>query len=395
MARSLLTALAIKHAKKDKLTDGEGLYLHRAKSGTWYWAFIYTRHGRRREMSLGPYGSGTGAVSIAAARRKAEEVREIIGSGGDPFKEMGERKARVPLVTFGTVADEYIDAMKSQWRGRATEAGWRRVATVYAKGLRRIPVAEVTTEDVVRVLKPIWTSMPETAQKTRERIKLVLDHAKARGLRDGPNVAEWRGHLDQILPRRDPLQRKNHAAIPYTDLPALVAKLRTATGTAARCLEFTILTAARSGEARGALWSEIDLAAKVWTIPAARMKAGKEHRVPLSGRAVEILTGQQARALSELVFPGQSLRRQLSDPALAKALVAAGGAGFTVHGMRSTFRDWVSEETQFQREVAEAALAHAVGDQVERAYRRGDVLEKRRKLMDAWSDFCTSPAMPR
>lgn len=173
-----------------------------------------------------------------------------------------------------------------------------------------------------------------------------------------------------------------------------MAKLRTATGTATRCLEFTILTAARSGEARGALWSEIDLAAKVWTIPAARMKAGKEHRVPLSGRAVEILTGQQARALSELVFPGQSLRRQLSDPALAKALVAAGGSGFTVHGMRSTFRDWVSEETQFQREVAEAALAHAVGDQVERAYRRGDVLEKRRKLMDAWADFCIGPVPP-
>lgn len=389
MARSLLTALAIKHAKKDKLTDGEGLYLHRAKSGTWYWAFIYTRHGRRREMSLGPYGSGTGAVSIAAARRKADEVREIIGSGGDPFKEMGERKARVPLVTFGTVADEYIEAMKSQWRGRATEAGWRRVATVYAKGLRRIPVGEITTEDVVRVLKPIWTSMPETAQKTRERIKLVLDRAKARGLRDGPNPAEWRGHLDQILPRRDPLQKRNHAAIPYTDLPALMAKLRTATGTAARCLEFTILTAARSGEARGALWSEIDLVAKVWTIPAARMKAGKEHRVPLSGRAVELIEAQKARALSELVFPGQSVRRQMSDPALAKALAAAGGAGFTVHGMRSTFRDWVSEETQFQREVAEAALAHAVGDQVERAYRRGDVLEKRRKLMDAWADFCT------
>lgn len=388
MARSLLTALAIKHAKKDKLSDGEGLYLHRAKSGTWYWAFIYTRHGRRREMSLGPYGAGTGQVSIAAARRKADEVREIIGAGGNPFTEMAERKARVPLVTFGTVADEYIDAMKSQWRGRATEAGWRRVATVYAKGLRRIPVAEVTTEDVVRVLKPIWTSMPETAQKTRERVKLILDHAKARGIRTGPNPAEWKGHLDQILPRRDPLQKRNHAAMPYPDLPAFMAALRKANGTAARCLEFTILTAARSGEARGAVWSELDLAAKVWTIPAGRMKAGREHRVPLSARAVELLEVQKARALSDLVFPGQSAKRQMSDPALAKVLTANGGTGFTVHGMRSAFRDWVSEETDFQREVAEAALAHAVGDQVERAYRRGDALAKRRLLMDAWASFC-------
>lgn len=388
MARSLLTALTIKHAKKDKLSDGDGLYAHRSKSGTWYWAFIYTRHGRRREMGLGPYGAGTGQVSIAAARRKADEVREILGSGGDPFKEMEERKARVPLIGFGTVADEYTESMKSQWRGRATEAGWRRVATVYAKGLRRIPVAEVSTDDVVRVLRPLWTSMPETAQKTRERVKLILDHARARGLRDGPNPAEWKGHLDQILPRRDPLAKSNHAAMPYPDLPAFLAKLREAKGASARCLEFAILTASRSGEARGALWSEVDLQAKIWTIPPSRMKAGKEHRVPLSARAVEVIEGQRAKAISELVFPGQSPKRPMSDPALAKMLAACGGAGFTVHGMRSAFRTWVSEETEFQREVAEAALAHAVGDQVERAYSRGDALAKRRKLMDAWAAFC-------
>ena len=389
MARSLLTALAIKHASKPKLGDGDGLYLHRSKSGaTWAWVFIFIRHGRRREMGLGSYGGGVGQVSIAAARRKADEIREILGAGGDPFKEMAERQARAPVVTFGKVADEYIESMKSQWRGRATEAGWRRVADVYAKGLRRIPVGEVATDDVVRILRPIWTSMPETAQKTRERVKLILDHARARGLRDGPNPAEWKGHLDQILPRRDPLQKKNHAAMPYPELPAFLAALRQANGTAARCLEFAILTAARSGEARGATWSELDLKTKVWTIPAGRMKAGREHRVPLSDRAVEILEGQKVKALSELVFPGQSARKPMSDPALAKALSASGGNGFTVHGMRSAFRDWVSEETQFQREVAESALAHAVGDQVERAYRRGDALEKRRTLMQAWADFC-------
>jgi integrase len=246
-------------------------------------------------------------------------------------------------------------------------------------------VEKVSTDDVVRVLRPMWHSKPETASKVRERIKIVLDHAKARGLRSGDNPAQWKGHLDQILPAPKTLSRGHHAAVPYRDVPALVKKLQAADGNGARALEFAILTAARSGEVRGATWDEIDLAAKVWTIPGERMKAEKPHRVPLSDRAVEIVQDMKAAgSLNGFVFPGKKDKRPLSDMTLAKALKTAGGGDFTVHGFRSSFRDWAAEETNFQREVAEAALAHAVGDAVERAYRRGDALEKRRALMAAW-----------
>ena len=314
-------------------------------------------------------------------------MRAILAAGGDPFAATEARKAAAVL-TFGAVIDEYIDLKKPQWRGRQTEARWRRTATVYAKALRKVPISDVSTDDVVRVLKPIWATMPESAGKAREHIKLVLDHAKVRKLRNGENPAEWRGHLDQILPKRDVLAKTNHAAMPYTDVPAFMEGLRESDHAAARCLEFLILTAARSGEARGATWSEIDIEAKVWTIPARRMKAGKEHRVPLSERAMEIIAAQQEKALSDLVFPGRTAGRPMTDPTMAKAVVAAGGAGVTVHGFRSSFRDWCGEATNFQREVAEAALAHSVGDSAERAYRRGDALEKRRKLMEAWAEYC-------
>lgn len=293
-------------------------------------------------------------------------------------------------MTFGKVADEYIETMKAKWRGRTTLASWERFAKSYVNSIRKVPVDKLSTDDVVRVLRPIWQEKIETATKVRERIKIVLDHAKARGLRSGDNPAEWKGHLDQILPAHSKLSRSHHAAMPYVDVAAFLVRLRAIGGVGARALEFTILTAVRSGEARGAAWGEVDFDAKVWTIPAGRMKSEKEHRVPLSDRALAILREMKAVAVNDLVFPGQRDKRPLSDMTLAKALKTAGGGEFTVHGFRSTFRDWAAEETNFQREVAEAALSHSVGDAVERAYRRGDALEKRRALMAAWASYCES-----
>ncbi|RFZ81994.1 site-specific integrase [Shinella sp. WSJ-2] len=390
MARNLLTVAEIKAAAKPKLRDGDGLWLHTSKSGNRNWVFIFVRHGRRREMGLGPFGSGTGQVSLAAARQKAEEIRTILGRGGDPFAEMEERQRKVKPVLFGELADEYIRTMSPKWRGRQTLPAWERFAATYAKGLRKIPVTDVDTDAVVRVLTPLWSSKPVTAAKTRERIKLVLDHAKARGLRSGDNPAAWAGHLDQILPPPKKLVRGHHAAMPYSELPAFMKRLRALPGVAARALEFTILTGARSGETRGAPITEFDLAKRVWTVPKERMKEPREHRVPLGDRAIEIVKKMRDEAVNDLVFPGKKLKRPLSDAALANVLDDLGASKWTVHGFRSCLSTWAAEETMHQREVVEAALAHAVGDAVERAYRRGDALAKRRKLMDDWAAFCAS-----
>jgi integrase len=389
MARHKLTDSKIRTLTKAGIYgDGDGLYLRVQPSGRRSWVFIWKRFGARREIGLGSYDAGTRRVSLATARAKAEEAREIVGAGGDPKTDMAERKAAVAVVTFGKVADEYIETMKAKWRGRATLAGWQRFAKSYVNSIRNVPVDKLSTDDVVRVLRPIWHGKIETATKVRERIKIVLDHAKARGLRAGDNPAEWKGHLDQILPAHSKLSRGHHAAMPYSDVAAFLPRLREIGGVGAKALEFVVLTAVRSGEARGATWAEIDFEAKVWTIPPERMKSEKEHRVPLSDRALAILREMGAVAVNGLVFPGQRDKRPLSDMTLAKALKTAGAGDYTVHGFRSSFRDWAAEETNFQREVAEAALAHAVGDAVERAYRRGDALEKRRALMAAWATYC-------
>ncbi len=386
MARNLLTTAAIRNSDKSKLSDGDGLWLHRNRSGNRSWVFIYTRLGRRREMGLGPLGSGTGHVGLAAARAKADEIRTILGRGGDPFTEMGER-SKATGKTFSQVVEAYIEVMAPSWRGAKTEASWRRFLSTYAKPLRKRVIADIATEDVLAVLRPLWHEKPETATKTRVRLKQVLDHAKVLGLRSGDNPAEWRGHLDKLLPPPQTVGR-HHAAMAYADIPALMNKVRAATGVGARALEFTILTAARSGEARGATWAEIDFNAKLWTVPAERMKSRKEHRVPLADAAIGVLRTMLSQKRESMVFPGSDPSKGISDMTMAKALHAAGGTGVTVHGFRSTFRDWAAEETHHEREVAEAALAHAIGDRVERAYRRGDALEKRRKLMDEWAAYC-------
>jgi len=263
--------------------------------------------------------------------------------------------------------------------------------TNYAAPLRSKPINEIGTDDVLGVLTPLWQSKSETTSRLRGRIERVLDAARAKGLRSGENPARWRGHLDHLLPKRHKLTRGHHAAMPYVDVPAFMVDLRGREAVAALALEFLILTAARSSEVMGAVWSEIDRDAKIWTIPASRMKAGREHRVPLTAQALAILDGIEKVRTSDYVFPGQKCGRPLSVLALAMRLRRMKVENATVHGFRSSFWDWAGERTAFPREVAEAALAHVVGDETERAYRRGDALEKRRKLMEAWAGFLSAP----
>jgi integrase len=294
-------------------------------------------------------------------------------------------------MTFGQAADALFESMSPSWRNAKHRWQWDQSLRKYCKPLRDKPVAAIGTDDVLQVVKPLWRTRPETAARLRGRIERVLDSAKARGQPMGENPARWKGHLASLLPRRQKLYRGHLAAMPFGDVPAFVAKLREMEGTSPGALEFAILTAARSGEVRNATWDEIDFEARLWTIPARRMKGAREHRVPLSPRALAILREMEKARRSAFVFPGFKRDCPLSDMTLSAVLRRA-GADVTVHGFRSSFRDWCGERTAFPREVAEAALAHLVGDDVERAYRRGDALEKRRKLMDAWAQFCAGSA---
>jgi integrase len=387
-----LTARSVETiTKPGRHSDGGGLYLVVTKEGHRKWVFISIRNGKRQDMGLGR--AGRGGVSLAKAREAAAAAREALATGADPLaaRRAAEReRARVP--TFGEMADHLIASMTPEWRNEKHRAQWSMTLTKYAAPLRVLPVDKVTTEDVLQVLKPLWTTRPETASRLRGRIERVLDAAKALGQRSGENPALWRGHLANLLPKRQKLTRGHHAAMPFVDVPAFMAKLRERDALAARALEFLILTAARSGEVYGARWSEIDLDNKVWTVPAARMKAGRVHRVPLTSRAVAIL--EEAAKLraddiaDALIFPGRRSGRPMSVMAMEMLLRRMGHDAVTVHGFRSSFRDWAGECTHFPREVAEAALAHVVGDETERAYRRGDALAKRRELMEAWAAFC-------
>lgn len=390
MARPLnrLTARSVATiSKPGRHADGGGLYLSISKNGGRRWVFMFQREGRQREMGLGPARD----VSLAVAREKAGAARRALAEGRDP---LAEKRSATPIPFFGDFADALIDELAPGFRNDKHLAQWRMTMQTYAAPLRRLRVDEVSTDDVLAVLKPIWTTKPETASRVRGRIERVIDAARARGLRLGENPARWRGHLDHLLPKRQRLTRGHHAALPHSEIPQLLTDLRSSEGIASRALAFTILTAARSGETIGATWAEIDLEAEVWTVPAARMKAGREHRVPLSSSAMEIvrefLAGREKPDPAGLVFPGARRGTKLSQMALAMALRRR-RPGFTVHGFRSSFRDWAGDATGFPREVAEAALAHAVGDGAERAYRRSDALEKRRKLMDAWDRYLNTP----
>lgn len=374
--------------KPGRHSDGEGLYLSVNKTGQKSWVLFWKRAGRVREMGLGSAtGAGkVGALTLADARQAAQAARRLIASGIDPIAERRKGSAK----TFGEVADALIADMAPSFRNEKHLAQWKMTLAEYAAPLRSKGVDTISTEDVLAVLKPIWQAKPETASRLRGRIEKVLDTAKARGMREGENPARWKGHLDAILPKAKKLTRGHHAALPYAEAPAFLERLRTMDGVSAVALEFTILTAARSGETRGATWAEVDLDAATWTVPAGRMKAGREHAVPLSARAVEILRRLHEDRTGDLIFPGR-VGTALSDMSLA-AVLKRMKVGATVHGFRSAFRDWCGNETSFPRELAEEALAQAVGDAVERAYRRSAALEKRRKLMDAWAAYLAAPA---
>ncbi|MBZ9859723.1 tyrosine-type recombinase/integrase [Mesorhizobium sp. CA12] len=396
MARTL-QKLSDAKAKSDSLkhgrhSDGGGLYLNVSPSGSKSWLFMWVRNGKRREMGFGAYP----AITLASARKRAGEYRAAVAEGRDPIAE----KAKEAEPTFGECADKFLASMEPSWRNDKHRAQWRMTLTEYCETIRSKRVSEVGTDEVLEVLLPIWSSKPETASRLRGRIERVLDYAKAKGWRIGENPALWRGHLKNVLPARQRLSRGHHAAMPYVDVPAFVQRLRDSDAMAARALEFLILTAARSGEVYGAEWSEFDLDKATWVIPADRMKAATEHRVPLSKSALAIVKSLYESRVSKFIFPGQRATDQrtdwpLSSSAMEMLMRRMKVDAYTVHGFRSAFRDWAGDETGFPREIAEAALAHRVGDATERAYRRADAVERRRKLMTAWAEFLNKRAVAK
>jgi integrase len=362
--------------------DGGGLYLVVEPSGAKRWSFLFRQNGRLREMGLG----GKSSVPLAMARDLAAGCRKVIATGGDPIANRRHVVASVP--TFGAFADRFLEAKAPGWRNAKHRAQWAMTLTKYAAPLRSRPVDAILTEHVLAVLKSLWIQKPETASRLRGRIEQVLDAARAAGHRSGENPARWKGHLDQLLPKPKKLSRGHHKAMLYGPVPSFVAKLVDRPGVASRALEFLILTATRTSETLGARWSEINLENRTWTVPMERMKAGREHRVPLCDRALQILTEAKDFGSNDFVFPGQRPKRPLSGMSMEMLLRRMKVEDVTVHGFRSSFRDWAGDATSFPRELAEAALAHVVGDETEQAYRRSDALQKRRKLMDAWARFC-------
>ena len=389
-----LTALKVQRLQRPGMyADGGGLYLQITGAAGKSWIFRYSIAGRSREMGLGPLA----AVPLATARDCATACRSQRAAGLDPIAERESERERKALeaaksITFCESAERYIAAHDAKWRNAKHVAQWRSTLTTYAEPIfGHLPVQQVDTALVLEALEPIWNAKRETASRLRGRIENVLDWATARGLRQGENPARWKGHLKHLLPARAARVVKHHVAMPYADVPAFVERLRAQEGIAARALEFVLLTAARTGEAIGARWSEINFLEKTWTVPRERMKAGAEHRVPLSGRAIAILHGMEQGRTSDFVFPGWRHGRPLSNMAMAKVLERMELDSVTVHGFRSSFRDWCAEQTHYASEVIEKALAHAIKNDVLAAYRRGDLLDKRRQLMAAWEDYCARP----
>ena len=384
-----LTARQVATLKKaGRHSDGGNLYLNISKNGAKSWVFFYRFGKTQKEMGLG----GITTNSLAEARAKALSALKLLKDGRDP---MAARRANEKLqagrMTFGAFAEDYIKTHENKHRNAKHAGQWRStLGPNYCSAIRNLPVNEIDTEAVLKVLRPLWQKVPETAARIRGRIENVLDAAKAQGLFLGENPARWKGHLKAVLPARQRLSRGHHAALPYDDFPTFIRKLRAIENSlAAKALEFCILTATRTNETLGIVWSEVDLAKRVWVIPAKRMKAGYEHRIPLPERAVEILKAMEKMrtAHNPYIFPGRALGKSLSHVAMAHVLKRMGRNSITVHGFRSTFRDWASEQTSFPHEVCEMALAHVIGNKAEAAYRRGDLFEKRRLLMDAWQAF--------
>lgn len=387
-----LTALEVKRLAKPGLhaVGGvAGLYLQVTPSGARSWILRATVGSKRRDIGLGGYPD----VTLAQAREKAREARDLIARGVDPVEQKKAartalRLAQAAEISFDEAARQFLATKRHEFKNPKHAAQWESTLQTYASPIiGRLPVAEIALPHIVQILEPIWTTKTETASRLRGRIEAVLAWATVAGYRSGDNPARWKGHLDAVLPKPSKVAKvKNHRALPIDDMGAFMVALRKREGMAAKALEFLILTAARSGEVRGATWDEIDLKAKVWTIPAERMKAGKEHRVPLSDPAVALLEALPRLAGSPYVFPS-ARGGMLSDMALS-ALMKRMAVDAVPHGFRSTFRDWCAERINYPREVAEMALAHTISDKVEAAYRRGDLFEKRRRLMADWARFC-------
>lgn len=368
----------------------DGLALQVTGTGARSWVLRLTVAGKQREMGLGSFPS----VSLAEARDKARGHRAKVQDGEDPIAarraaQSSAAAQRGTQQTFASVAAQYIAQHGKSWKNPKHAAQWTSTLQAYAHPvIGSLLVRDITTAHAIKVLEPIWTSKTETASRVRSRMELVLDFAAARGLREGPNPARWRGNLDAALPKPSKVARvQHHAAVAVDAIAAFMARLKLQPGMGARALEFAILTAARSGEVRGATWSELDLSQAIWTVPAPRMKSGREHRVPLSKSALRLLRTLPRGGPADIAFPGQ--RGALSDMSLT-AVLRRMQVDATAHGFRSTFRDWASECTNYASEVAEMALAHAVGDKVEAAYRRGDLYEKRVQLMSDWAEFLAS-----
>ncbi len=402
-----LSALKVANLKgPGYFADGGNLYLRIAPGGSCGWIFRFAIRepksnddgtiklcSRTRDMGLGAYPE----ISLKAARELAANYRVLVKQGIDPIEQRrttrgSERVAKAKSKTFDECVREFIADHEAAWRNAKHRAQWASTLATYASPVfGKLPVATVDDGLVLRALKPIWTTKPETASRIRGRIEAVLDWARVHGYRNGENPARWKGHLNHLLPARSKVRRvKHHAAMPYDEVGPFMETLRQRSDGAALALQFVVLTAARTGEALGATWDEIDFAEKAWTVPAERMKAGNEHRVPLSPAAIAILKRLQETRTNDFVFAGVKQGRPLSEMALLMLLRRMERADVTVHGFRSTFRDWAAEHTNYPNHVVEKALAHSIPNAVEAAYRRGDLFDKRRRLMEAWADYCAN-----
>lgn len=386
--RNQLTSISASKKGPGRHLDGDGLYLVVEPSGSRSWILRIVIHGRRTDMGLG----GFRKVPLAAAREKAQRMREVVGAGGDPRLE--REVARAKRITFRTFSEQYVEDHRAGWKNAKHAAQWQSTLEAHAYPVfgDRV-VGDVDSAAVVAALRPIWTKTPETATRLRGRLETIFDAAKAVGLRSGDNPAAWAGALEASLPRdRKKSRVVHHPALPYHEIRGFLQELDGQSGTARDALKLAILTAARTNEIIGALWSEVDLHEKVWNVPAERMKANKPHRVPLSPAAIDLLRSLSHE--SDLLFPGRAKlgqpRQPMSNMAMLALLKRMGHGAVTVHGFRSTFRDWAAEQTAYPREVIEHALAHQLADASEAAYQRGDLLRKRRSLMNDWADFCVT-----
>lgn len=407
MPKVIVNALsppAVRHAKAGRHADGGGLFLLVKETGRRSWVYRYKIGKRERDIGLGA-AAGPGSVSLADARAAAADLRRKVKAGIDPLDEREQLKeeaqaaaheATIRSMTFKAVADAYITAHEPSWRNVKHRAQWRSTLETYAYPfMGDVPIGDVGTSHVMAALEPIWSKKPETASRVRGRIESVLDYAKSREWRSGENSARWRGHVANLLPKRSKVAKvEHHAAIAWSEIASFMTALRAREAVSASALEFLVLTTARTGEVLGARWSEIDMRRKLWTVPPERMKAGREHRVPLSAAAMDVINQMKPLRRSAsgdgYVFPGRR-DSPLSQMSMLMLLRRMERRDFTVHGMRSTFRDWAAETTSYPHEMAEIALAHVVGDKVEAAYRRGDMIEKRRRMMDDWAKFCAKP----